>query len=413
MEDTRKLSRQKELDERLRRLIPPNGCLYYGKPRHSDGTGRKVLKAVRDWFNDGGQMRMAWIYGRAGCGKTLLTATVCAYLDIDGTLLGNFFCSQDEEERSDPTRLIQTLAFYLAEYTAPYKAALHEALQKLDVNVNNGLDAQFHRLIERPLGESRRQALSEDARRGIFVVDGLDECDERETVIKLLLRVVQLAPWLSILVVSRDIPVFRKELSGRRIMKLELTEDLLKDDEGEVLTDTKVANSNDPTSAAVPAQLLAEPAGATPLETDRSGATIVPAAMSGSTSTLGKDASMQNPPGVLEKLKDSLKPAWGDLDFVDDRIKSRIQHLDLNGSVLHKEERAKGGGAYSDVFKGAVYVKGRGSVHAAFKRMRFYVNFERYKKVRSLSPYLCPTSKIVFRYMRCSYSNKRSSFGPR
>lgn len=63
-----------------------------------------------------------------------------------------------------------------------------------------------------------------------------------------------------------------------------------------------------------------------------------------------------------------------DLKFVNNRILSQLELLNLCDNVLSQEPFVVGHGSFSDVFKGFCRIRNRGSVMVAMKRLRLHVN---------------------------------------
>ena len=132
------------------KLLPPSDSLHYGKQVCLAGTRVSVIENIRSWATDSEtSSRLFWVHGVAGCGKSLLAASVAKVLGVQ--LMGSFFCKRDQDERRSPVRLIWTIAFYLADPQSPCHDALLTALQKPDAFVNQDITSQFETFIEEPL----------------------------------------------------------------------------------------------------------------------------------------------------------------------------------------------------------------------------------------------------------------------
>jgi hypothetical protein len=228
---TNKRLQLKDERELLDRLIPPKNSLYYGKPGCLAGTRVSMIEQIRSWATDGAtSSRLFWLYGVAGCGKSSLAASVAEGLQKQ--LAGSFFCKLDQDERRDPVRLIWTIAFYLAGWQPypPYRQALLKALEKPDAFVNCDLKSQFESLVEQPLNETKSSR--PPPRHAVFVVDALDECDDYDRVAPMLSRIIQLAPWVKLVVTSRPLPGISRAFQklGASMKSIDLFDENARDD---------------------------------------------------------------------------------------------------------------------------------------------------------------------------------------
>jgi len=168
------------------------------------GTRKSILERIIAWVSDeleqtdGGNTY--WIYGLPGIGKSSLAHSICANLHNKEQLAGAFFCRRDDQELKEPRNILPTLIHKLAILFPPFRSIVAECLRN-DPNV-------------RP--ESMRPALFLDFIRKlprvpkktlVFVIDALDECgspDSRPGVLQALTDVTACAPWLKVIITSRQ-----------------------------------------------------------------------------------------------------------------------------------------------------------------------------------------------------------------
>ncbi|KAJ3503560.1 hypothetical protein NMY22_g18210 [Coprinellus aureogranulatus] len=170
-----------------------------------DGGGNGPIKASE---------HIVWLCGPAGDGKSAISQAICEALDDPGLLLASFFFFRGSGDRSRIARLVVTLAEQMVEVipeTAPLVAA---ALRSTSL-AGAGVATQFQRLIFRPLqtiighsGDALGQHYKPATRPFVIVIDGADECDDRNDVTELvehLLKMFDNNPQipLRILLVSR------------------------------------------------------------------------------------------------------------------------------------------------------------------------------------------------------------------
>jgi len=143
------------------------------------GTRLHVLAKFIAWVKDD-PMKIFWLAGMAGTGKTSIALTLCRMLDDDPSVVlgGTFFCSRSAGSisRTEVRRILATLAMSLARQSYNYAVALANELNNDDCVAHKPVSDQIGRLLVKPLG-----ALASSDRPIILVIDALDECsDERE-----------------------------------------------------------------------------------------------------------------------------------------------------------------------------------------------------------------------------------------
>jgi len=152
-----------------------------------------VLSKFMEWARND-PMRIFWLAGLAGTGKTSIAVTLCRQLQNDAHVLlgGAFFCSRtaSKVERTDARRILPTLATALAEQCPEFAAGLEKALEH-DASPRaaySDADVQMKFLLERPL-----VSLSSSIRPIVFIIDALDECTDEFEVEQVLLAIAALS----------------------------------------------------------------------------------------------------------------------------------------------------------------------------------------------------------------------------
>jgi hypothetical protein len=105
----------------------------------------------------------------AGTGKSAISTTFARNMEEQGNLGAAFFVDRQVAERTDPHRIVQTLAYDLAERDHDRLRALSSALSAKPTITHMLLREQVHALIKRPLDVTCNESL-------VIVIDGLDEC---------------------------------------------------------------------------------------------------------------------------------------------------------------------------------------------------------------------------------------------
>jgi len=137
-------------------------------------------------------MRIFWLAGLAGTGKTSIAVTLCNVFQAEReTILlgGAFFCSRtaNDDARTDARRVIPTLATILAERSSSFATALVKELHANSRAALKPIEDQIDALLKQPLA-----ALASTTRIVVFIIDALDECKEENDVKKLLLAITSL-----------------------------------------------------------------------------------------------------------------------------------------------------------------------------------------------------------------------------
>jgi tetratricopeptide (TPR) repeat protein len=191
-------------------------------------VGREwVVAAVEAWRTSQPQRRIFRLTGGPGAGKSAFSAWLAHYQRAN--VVGLNLCKWNDEDRSDPRRVLRTLAFLLATRLPDYRRRLLDRFRRHDPKGEEldrkGAAAMFHWLLAEPL-----QQLIDGGRRRdrcVLLIDALDETLRNDTS-ELADLLAELAPklpaWLALLLTSRPefpiaaslshIPPFRLDAEG-------------------------------------------------------------------------------------------------------------------------------------------------------------------------------------------------------
>lgn len=167
---------------RNRKISPPDShCL--------PGTRRQVIQDTIAWADsktipDDGGGHVLWLYGHVGCGKSAIAQAVAEEFAKRKRLAGSFFFFRGSGDRSRTRRFAATIASQMMT-AIPSTASFVKAALKAQPNLPTlPLDIQFQYLVFEPLLSASKRLLSIEFRRGplLIVVDGVDECEDREEV---------------------------------------------------------------------------------------------------------------------------------------------------------------------------------------------------------------------------------------
>ncbi|KAJ3572149.1 hypothetical protein NP233_g3276 [Leucocoprinus birnbaumii] len=150
-------------------------------PRCNVNTRQTLRREILGWARAVGAgtegQRILWLFGSAAVGKSAVAQTVAEELKAQGLLGGVYFFSRPNN-RSDPNTVIPTLVYQLALFLPEYRRLVTQRLIQDPLILQRSRSSQFEELIAGPaLLLNSKQYL-------IFVLDGLDECADRDAQIK-------------------------------------------------------------------------------------------------------------------------------------------------------------------------------------------------------------------------------------
>jgi hypothetical protein len=159
------------------KLLPLTSATYNSndaRPGCLENTRVALQQQLSDWANDEApELATLWLNGMAGTGKSAISTTFAHNMAGEGLLGATFFIDRQVAERTDPLRIVQSLAYDLAEGDHNRLAALWSALRAKPTITSMPLRAQVEALIRRPLEATCTENL-------VIVIDGLDECTPQD-----------------------------------------------------------------------------------------------------------------------------------------------------------------------------------------------------------------------------------------
>ncbi|CAE7140501.1 unnamed protein product [Rhizoctonia solani] len=156
----------------------------------TQGTRAQVLAGLDHWLGDPASPPVCWLTGMSGTGKTTIAYTFCEMAEKDNLLAGSFFCTRTSAECRSLSRIIPTIAYQLAGYSTPYRAVLSKGLGSTIDPSSKHVLAQFAQLLKQPLQEVQDSI----PKQLLVVIDGLDECEDRSGVGRILDTLFEYAP---------------------------------------------------------------------------------------------------------------------------------------------------------------------------------------------------------------------------
>lgn len=148
------------------------------------GTREQYIVDITSWaMSDVDKtLSMYWMRGPAGVGKSSIARTCAEKLKSYGQLGAAFFFSIGKHDGA--TRLIPTLAYQLSTAFSDYRAIINAKVYNDKTLVEKTLASQFNSLIIEPFQELKKQGRC--VRRTSIIIDGLDECADRESQVEII-----------------------------------------------------------------------------------------------------------------------------------------------------------------------------------------------------------------------------------
>jgi len=160
--------------------------------RCDPGTRLEVITQIEQWLNGSDKRApICWLSGPAGYGKSAVAQTIAERYAKEGRLLGCFFFLRGAGERSHISRLIPTLAHQVSLSFPAVKPLLEKAIrdEPAVLGPSVSLAHQFQKLIIEPIHSitskvpSSFEVSSHPAKQNIFVIDALDECNDKAQMV--------------------------------------------------------------------------------------------------------------------------------------------------------------------------------------------------------------------------------------
>ncbi|KAJ8076234.1 hypothetical protein PM082_000653 [Marasmius tenuissimus] len=154
-----------------------------------EGTREEVLAILRKWgLTQELLLPICWLSGAAGVGKSSIALTIAKSYEEKGALVSSFFFFRSDPKRNNPSALIPTIAYGLATTIPLMQNYIEERISRDPAILEAALEVQFRELVLQPtLKWSRQRALwGSPVGPRIVILDGLDECGNEETQLRIL-----------------------------------------------------------------------------------------------------------------------------------------------------------------------------------------------------------------------------------
>ncbi|KAK1229938.1 hypothetical protein PQX77_006991, partial [Marasmius sp. AFHP31] len=173
--------------ERLLNIIAGVGASHTAEQQFErghclPGTRAKAFELIDDWVTSEHVPPICWLSGAAGVGKSAIAMTVAKSLENKGLLAFSFFFFRSDPKRNNPSALMLSISHDLASTTPLIRSHIKNTLNENPKILDATLEDQFRELVLEP-------ALAFDgvpAPPKIVIIDGLDECGDEETQLRIL-----------------------------------------------------------------------------------------------------------------------------------------------------------------------------------------------------------------------------------
>jgi hypothetical protein len=167
-------------------------------------TRTDILRSLDTWAEEPTTaLSIFWLSGMAGTGKSAIAKSFCGTMSSRGHLAASFFVSRQSALRSDPHRIVRTLAHELTKLHPMILNSVCEAAQYRPDLTDRPMEEQISLLIVGPL--TKYLSLS-DAAKIVVVIDALDECSNKSVctqLVRLLTSLLSQCP-IKLMVTSRN-----------------------------------------------------------------------------------------------------------------------------------------------------------------------------------------------------------------
>ena len=173
------------------------------------GTRISVLATLKQRLtsDDPDIKELCWLYGPAGAGKSAIVRSLGEQLDDEDLLGGSFFFFRTDARRNVPHEFMATLTYQICVALPKLRPYVEQAIEKEQLIFDRSPKKQLKTLLLQPAIKAMAHGVLDADDRRIILVDGLDECGEKEQQRELVFVLHELAQKfpikLSILIASR------------------------------------------------------------------------------------------------------------------------------------------------------------------------------------------------------------------
>ncbi|KDR67130.1 hypothetical protein GALMADRAFT_22031, partial [Galerina marginata CBS 339.88] len=164
-----------------------NSSDVYDPPKCHPNTRVAVLDKIMNWIrgldSETRDALIMWLNGPAGCGKSAIARSIAELCYEEGILVASYFFSRSDPMRNHARSLIATIAYQASIRFPDIRDHLIRIIDMDPFIFTRSLDAQIMALIVEPLRDCIDASAAAPR---IVIIDGLDECDDRSSQVKIL-----------------------------------------------------------------------------------------------------------------------------------------------------------------------------------------------------------------------------------
>ncbi|KAF8914413.1 hypothetical protein CPB84DRAFT_1841119 [Gymnopilus junonius] len=179
------------------------------QPKCHPGTRVAILDHIISWATAlTYTYPILWVHGPAGVGKSAVMRTIAQMLADQGVLLATFFFFRTSAGRNTAERFIPTLAYRVALAIPATRPFITQAIERDPLIFSTSLWDQAQILVVAPIiAAIKDPSFDREHFPRVFVIDGLDECDNSDQqieILQLLCKILQNLPVpFAVLIASR------------------------------------------------------------------------------------------------------------------------------------------------------------------------------------------------------------------
>ncbi|KAJ7634401.1 hypothetical protein FB45DRAFT_1056454 [Roridomyces roridus] len=182
-------------------------------PSCHPGTRNAIFERLDEWcFMQPTSSAICWLHGCAGIGKSAIAQQFAASCQARGQLGGSFFWKRDDAGLGHWRSLFPTLAYQLATSFPGIGPPIQRAVETDRLIASKSMRHQLEKLIILPFREAPKLKS-----RPVWVLDGLDECEDhaiQTMLLRLLINSVRHGLAIHILICSRSESHLREVLQS-------------------------------------------------------------------------------------------------------------------------------------------------------------------------------------------------------
>ncbi|KDR66738.1 hypothetical protein GALMADRAFT_80531, partial [Galerina marginata CBS 339.88] len=160
-------------------------------PKCHPQTRVAVLEKIMSWIHgldpETRDTLIMWLYGPAGSGKSAIAQSIAELCHEEQILVASYFFARADSTRNHARSLVATIAYQALLCFPGIRDNVIASIDHDPLIFSRSLDAQLLALVIQPLRERVESGYFDNAAATrVVVIDGLDECDDREAQLEIL-----------------------------------------------------------------------------------------------------------------------------------------------------------------------------------------------------------------------------------